>query len=99
MRCRAAPCRTPLLIGDRVLVGPHAQLTGVAACDEVFLAADAMVLPGAHLGRGATVDLGAVVHVGAVVAPQARIPAGWIAVGGPARIYPPGPDGHLGRTT
>src|SRR5215831_12118981 len=51
----------PLLIGDRVLAGPHAQLTGAAACDEVFLAAGAMVLPGAHLGRAATVGLGAVV--------------------------------------
>jgi hypothetical protein len=31
-----------------------------------------------------------VVHVGAIVAPQARIPAGWVAVGDPARVYPPG---------
>jgi carbonic anhydrase/acetyltransferase-like protein (isoleucine patch superfamily) len=80
----------PLLLGDRVLAGPHAQLTGAAACDEVFLAAGAMALPGAHLGRGATAGPGAVVHVGAIVAPQARIPAGWVAVGDPARIYPPG---------
>ena len=80
----------PLLIGDSVLAGPHTQLTGATACDEVFLAAGAMVLPGAHLGRAATVGLGAVVHVGAIVAPRARIPAGWVAVGDPARIYPPG---------
>jgi hypothetical protein len=31
-----------------------------------------------------------VAHVGAIVAPQARIPAGWVAVGDPALIYPPG---------
>jgi carbonic anhydrase/acetyltransferase-like protein (isoleucine patch superfamily) len=80
----------PLRIGDRVLAGPHAHLTGAAAADEVFFAADAMALPGAHLGRAATVGLGAVVHVGAIVAPRARIPAGWVAVGDPARIYPPG---------
>jgi hypothetical protein len=73
-----------------VLAGPHAQLTGAAVGDEVFLAAGAMALPGAHLGRAATAGLGAVVHVGAIVAPHARIPAGWIAVGDPARIYPPG---------
>jgi hypothetical protein len=30
------------------------------------------------------------VHLGARVAPQARIPVGWVAVGDPARIYPPG---------
>jgi carbonic anhydrase/acetyltransferase-like protein (isoleucine patch superfamily) len=80
----------PLLLGDRVLAGPHTQLTGAAACDEVFLAAGAMVLPGAHLGRAASAGPGAVVHVGAIVAPGARIPAGWVAVGDPARIYPPG---------
>jgi carbonic anhydrase/acetyltransferase-like protein (isoleucine patch superfamily) len=80
----------PLLLGDRALAGPHTQLTGASIAGEVFLAAGAMALPGAHLGRAATVGLGAIVHVGAIVAPRARIPAGWIAVGDPARIYPPG---------
>jgi UDP-3-O-[3-hydroxymyristoyl] glucosamine N-acyltransferase len=36
-----------LVIGDRVLAGPHAQLTGCGIADEVFLAGGAMVLPGA----------------------------------------------------
>ena len=80
----------PLLIGDRVLAGPHAQLTGCTIADEVFIAGGAMVGNGAHLGRAASVALGAVVHLGAIVAPQARIPAGWVAVGDPARAYPPG---------
>ena len=80
----------PLLIGDRVLAGPHAQLTGATIADEAFIAAGAMVGNGAHLGRAASVALGAVVHLGAVVAPQARIPAGWVAVGDPAHAYPPG---------
>jgi hypothetical protein len=43
--------RHPLFMGDRVLVGPHAQLTGAAVADEVFIAVGAMVLNGAHLGR------------------------------------------------
>jgi carbonic anhydrase/acetyltransferase-like protein (isoleucine patch superfamily) len=80
----------PLLIGDRVLAGPHAQLTGATIADEAFIAAGAMVLNGAHLGRAAAVAAGAVVHVGAIVAPGAQIPAGWVAAGDPARIYPPG---------
>ena len=82
--------RHRLVIGDRVLAGPGAQLTGCALADEVFLAAGAMVLPGAHLGRAAAVGAGAVVHLGAIVAPAARIPAGWVAVGDPACCYPPG---------
>ena len=82
--------RHRLLIGDRVLAGPHAQLTGCTVADEVFIAAGAMVCNGAHLGRAAAVAPGAVVHFGAIVAPAARIPAGWVAVGDPARPYPPG---------
>jgi carbonic anhydrase/acetyltransferase-like protein (isoleucine patch superfamily) len=82
--------RHPLIIGDRVLAGPHAQLTGAGIADDVFIAAGAMVLNGAHLGRAASVAVGAVVHLGAIVAPLARIPIGWVAVGDPARIYPPG---------
>jgi carbonic anhydrase/acetyltransferase-like protein (isoleucine patch superfamily) len=86
----------PLLIGDQVLVGPHAQLTGCTLADEVFIAAGAMVGNGAHLGRAASVGLGAVVHLGAIVAPQARIPAEWVAVGDPARAYPPGQAEAIG---
>jgi carbonic anhydrase/acetyltransferase-like protein (isoleucine patch superfamily) len=79
----------PLLIGDSVLAGPHTQLTGATLADEVFIAAGAMVGNGAHLGRAASVAPGAIVHLGAIVAPHARIPAGWVAVGDPARAYPP----------
>jgi carbonic anhydrase/acetyltransferase-like protein (isoleucine patch superfamily) len=43
-----------------------------------------------HLGLAASVVASAVVHLGAIVAPRARIPAGWVAVGDPARVYPPG---------
>ena len=80
----------PLLIGDRVLAGPHTQLTGATLADEVFIAAGAMVGNGAHLGRAASVAPGAIIHLGAIVAPKARIPAGWVAVGDPAHAYPPG---------
>jgi hypothetical protein len=47
-------------------------------------------LNGTHLGLAASVVASAVVHLGAIVAPRARIPAGWVAVGDPARAYPPG---------
>ena len=51
--------RHRLRIGDRVLAGPHAQLTGCTLADAVFLAGGAMVRPGAHLGRAASVAAGA----------------------------------------
>jgi carbonic anhydrase/acetyltransferase-like protein (isoleucine patch superfamily) len=52
--------RDRLIIGDRVLASPHAQLTGCTIADEAFIAASAMVLNGAHLGRAASIAAGAV---------------------------------------
>ncbi len=82
--------RHPLLVGDHVLAGPHSHLTGCVIADEVFIATGAMVFNGAHLGRASSVALGAAVHIGCVVPPLTRIPIGWVAVGDPARMYPPG---------
>jgi carbonic anhydrase/acetyltransferase-like protein (isoleucine patch superfamily) len=80
----------PLLVGDHVLIGPHAYLTGCDIGDEVFVATGAMVFNGARMGRASSVALGGGVHIGCVVPPQTAIPIGWVAVGDPARTYPPG---------
>src|SRR3984885_16276063 len=79
-----------LIMGDHVLAGPHSHLTGCGISDEVFLATGAKVFNGAHMGRASSVALGGVVHIGCVVPPETRIPIGWVAVGDPARLYPPG---------
>jgi carbonic anhydrase/acetyltransferase-like protein (isoleucine patch superfamily) len=86
---RATP-RHPLTIGDHVLAGPHCYLTGCTVGDEVFIATGAMVFNGAQMGRASSVALGGAVHIGCVVPPETRIPIGWVAVGDPARLYPPG---------
>jgi carbonic anhydrase/acetyltransferase-like protein (isoleucine patch superfamily) len=86
---RATP-RHPLTLGDHVLAGPHCYLTGAAIGDEVFIATGAMVFNGARMGAASSVALGGSVHIGCVVPPQTRIPIGWVAVGDPARLYPPG---------
>jgi carbonic anhydrase/acetyltransferase-like protein (isoleucine patch superfamily) len=82
--------RHPLTIEDHVLAGPHCYLTGCTIGDEVFIATGAMVFNGAQMGRASSVALGGAVHIGCVVPPQTRIPIGWVAVGDPARLYPPG---------
>ena len=82
--------RHPLRIGDHVLAGPHSYLTGCTVGDEVFIATGAMVFNGAQMGLASSVALGGAVHIGCVVPPQTRIPIGWVAVGDPARLYPPG---------
>lgn len=82
--------RHPLTIGDHVLAGPHSYLTGCTIGDEVFIATGAMVFNGAHMGSASSVALGGAVHIGCVLPPQTRVPIGWVAVGDPARLYPPG---------
>lgn len=79
----------PLAIGDNVLVGPRACLTGCTVEDDVFLATGATVFNGARIGRGAEVRINGVVHLRTVLAPGATVPIGWIAVGDPAAILPP----------
>jgi carbonic anhydrase/acetyltransferase-like protein (isoleucine patch superfamily) len=80
----------PLVMGDHVLAGPHSHLTGCGIADEVFIATGGKVFNGAHMGRGSSVALGGAVHIGCIVPPLTRIPIGWVAVGDPARMYPPG---------
>jgi carbonic anhydrase/acetyltransferase-like protein (isoleucine patch superfamily) len=82
--------RNPLIMGDHVLAGPHSHLTGCGIADEVFIATSARVFNGAQMGRGSSVALGGTVHIGCVVPPLGRVPIGWVALGEPARMYPPG---------
>jgi carbonic anhydrase/acetyltransferase-like protein (isoleucine patch superfamily) len=80
----------PLMMGDHVLAGPHSHLTGCGISDEVFIGTGARVFNGAQMGRASSVAIGGTVHIGCVVPPGARVPIGWVAVGEPARMYPPG---------
>jgi carbonic anhydrase/acetyltransferase-like protein (isoleucine patch superfamily) len=80
---------SPLTIGDNVLVGPRASLSGCEIGNDVFLATGCAVFNGARIGEGAEVRINAVVHLRTVLPAHATVPIGWIAVGDPARILPP----------
>lgn len=82
--------RHPVHIGSRVLVGPHARLMGCTVEDEVFLATGTTLFHAARIGAGAEVRVNAVVHVATFVPPKTTVPIGWVAVGNPARLFPPG---------
>ncbi len=84
--------RFPLLVGNNVLIGPRAYLTGCVIEDEVFLAAGSTVFNAAHVGRRAQVRINGVVHIRTHLAPDALVPIGWVAVGDPAQIF--SPDQH-----
>lgn len=82
----------PAVIGDRVMVGPHAHVNGAAVGDGAFIATGASVFPGAVIGAGAEVRVNAVVQVNTELEPGATVPIGWVAVGSPARLF--SPDRH-----
>jgi carbonic anhydrase/acetyltransferase-like protein (isoleucine patch superfamily) len=81
--------RHPTRLGNHVLVGPHAHLTGCTVDDNAFLATGSTVFNGARIGARAEVRINGVVHVEANVLPNAIVPIGWIAVGDPAQVLPP----------
>jgi carbonic anhydrase/acetyltransferase-like protein (isoleucine patch superfamily) len=76
-------------LGDSILVGPRAYLTGCTIEDEVFLATGSTVFNGALIGTRAEVRINGVVHLKTRVPPDATVPIGWVAVGDPAAILPP----------
>lgn len=78
-----------LRLGNHVLVGPRAHLSGCAVDDEVFIATGAAVFNGAVLGRRCEVRINGTVHLRTVLPEGATVPIGWVAVGDPARILPP----------
>ncbi|MFD7709891.1 gamma carbonic anhydrase family protein [Streptomyces sp. NPDC059785] len=82
----------PAVIGDAVMIGPHAHVNGATVRDEAFVATGAALFPGAVVGAGAEVRINAVVHVNSRLEPGATVPIGWIAVGDPAWLF--SPDRH-----
>ena len=82
--------RHSLSIGNNCVVGPNTHVVGCSVDDEVFIATGASVFHAARIGKGAEVRINAVVHLRTVVAPGATVPIGWVAVGDPAQILPPG---------
>ncbi len=87
LRGRAAH---PVVVGDDVLVGPHAHLNGTVVGDGCFLATGCALFPGTRLGRDVEVRVHGVVHVNTVLEDGALVPIGWVAVGDPAQVLPPG---------
>lgn len=82
----------PALLGDAVLVGPHAHVNGATVEDEVFIATGAALFPGSVAGAGAELRINSVLHVNSRLEPGTVLPIGWIAAGDPATLF--SPDRH-----
>jgi gamma-carbonic anhydrase len=77
-------------IGDDVLVGPHAHLTGCVIEGRSRIATGATVFNGARVEAAAEIEFNAVVYVNTVVPGGAAVPMGWFAGGHPAELVAPG---------
>jgi carbonic anhydrase/acetyltransferase-like protein (isoleucine patch superfamily) len=84
--------RHPAVIGDAVLVGPHAHVNGARIEDEVFVATGASLFPGSVAGTGSELRINSVLHVNSRLEERTVVPIGWIAVGDPAELF--SPDRH-----
>jgi carbonic anhydrase/acetyltransferase-like protein (isoleucine patch superfamily) len=82
----------PALIGDAVMVGPHAHVNGATVEDEVFIATGAALFPGSVAGAGAELRINSVLQVNSRLEAGAVLPINWIAVGDPAQLF--SPDQH-----
>lgn len=87
--------RAPLEVGDSVLIGPHAHLSGCRLAEEVFIATNASVFPHARIGARSTIRIGAVVHIRTVLPAGCSLPILWVAVGDPPELYPPHDDERM----
>jgi len=76
-------------IGDQVVIGPHAHLTGCVIEGDSRIATGAVVFNGARIETGAEVEFNAVVYVNTVVPSGVAVPMGWFAGGEPAELVPP----------
>jgi carbonic anhydrase/acetyltransferase-like protein (isoleucine patch superfamily) len=84
-----ATAANPVHIGDHVLVGPMASISGATVGDEVFLATGTRVFNGARIGDRSEVRINAVVHLRTTLPPETVVPIAWVAVGEPLQILPP----------
>ena len=82
----------PVHLGDHVLIGPMASISGATIDDEVFLATGSRVFNGARIGARSEIRFNAVVHLRTVLPVHSTVPIGWVAVGDPAEIL--SPDRH-----
>jgi carbonic anhydrase/acetyltransferase-like protein (isoleucine patch superfamily) len=80
------------IVGEAVLIGPHAHVNGAVIENEVFVATGASLFPGAVAGAGSELRINSVLHVNSRLEPRTVVPIGWIAAGDPAQLF--SPDRH-----
>ncbi|MEP7317679.1 MAG: hypothetical protein ABI921_03030 [Panacibacter sp.] len=76
-------------IGDNVLIGPKACITGATIHNACFIATNATIFHGSEILSGSVVAVNAIVHIGTHCPENTFIKINHVALGNPAVIYPP----------
>jgi carbonic anhydrase/acetyltransferase-like protein (isoleucine patch superfamily) len=87
---RASGGRTrkfPTTIGDFVLVGPTAFISGATLEYRAYIATGAVVLNGAIIERNAAVTIGCIVHIQTRVPAETVVPLQHIVIGDPCKLF------------
>jgi carbonic anhydrase/acetyltransferase-like protein (isoleucine patch superfamily) len=79
----------PCTLGNHVLVGPQAHISGATIHGRAFIATGASIFNGAVLEEGVVVAINAVVHIATRCLAGTGVPMGHIAFGDPATVYAP----------
>src|SRR5205823_10755086 len=87
---RASGGRTrkfPTTIGDYVLIGPTAYISGATLEYRAFIATGAVVFNGATIERNAAVTMGSIVHIQTRVPAETVVPLQHIVIGDPCKLF------------
>jgi carbonic anhydrase/acetyltransferase-like protein (isoleucine patch superfamily) len=81
--------RFDCVIGDHVLIGPKACITGATIENACFIATNATIFHGAHLESGTVLAVNGIIHIGTHCPANTYIPINYIGFGDPVSVYSP----------
>jgi carbonic anhydrase/acetyltransferase-like protein (isoleucine patch superfamily) len=77
----------PTIIGDYVLIGPNAYISGATLEYRAFVATGGVVLNGSIVERNAAVTIGSIVHIQTRVPAETVVPLQHIVIGNPCKLF------------
>ena len=82
-------------IGNHVLIGPKATITGARIDDYCFIATNGTIFHGSNLKSGTVLAVNGIIHNNTFCAKDTFVPINHIAFGNPAKIYSPAETGNF----
>jgi carbonic anhydrase/acetyltransferase-like protein (isoleucine patch superfamily) len=84
-------------VGNAVLVGPQAMLSGCTIDDCAYISTGGVVYNGARIGSRSWIRAHGVVQVNTFLRPESVVPTGYVAIGDPAEILAPSDQARISQ--